>query len=197
MDIPKKYIWLLSVLLLLAPSLMAKSTEGEESYAWVKIGGISHMDAPYDVSQFYLNLHYYSSITGEGGGAFDCCVQIPFKWSPRMHVDIRWKLVSRSSSLEQVGGESRANIVGIYKAIVPIEKYSFPQTLLVHFFPGNRVRIISSSLSPNNEKYPISKNINREKKLSTEGELISTILTEDEKNYLKLIREKDLGENNE
>lgn len=99
----------------------------------------------YRISRFYIdyiNRDYAGLTFQEAGTAYS--VNLPKKWRPDMKAVVRWEVNDWSqvspTDIEQ-GNYRGIKSVGIFSAIVPVEKYDKPASVMVNFFPGNKVRI--------------------------------------------------------
>ena len=112
------------------------------------ITGYNH--TPDYIHRFYLddagggNVRAYG-----GGGSFVCCATYARKWHPDMRVKVRW---STSSSDPEATGKETEPVW--HEKVVPIEKFSSPEIVNVHFLPKGEVRIVISGKSADHEQYP-------------------------------------------
>jgi hypothetical protein len=82
-----------------------------------------------------------------GGGAFNCCINIPRHWKPGMKVEVDWEYGS--------GDDHPAPPP--QTAMVEIPEYT-PESLgniQVHFYPGHKVIVISSFCGLGHPWYPM------------------------------------------
>lgn len=125
----------------------------------VGVIGVQHMGPNFNVSEFYIDNAGGGNIprTGGGGGNI-CCAALPKKWHPGMTALVRWSVGDWShENRAEIEAENYTSIKsgGLFKATVPIEKYDTPDDIYVHFFPGGKVRVISSNLGVLHPDYPI------------------------------------------
>lgn len=126
----------------------------------VAVFGVQHLGNKYSVSSFYVNKYGGVNIQrGSGESGLVCCVMIPVIWRPNVVIEIQWEVQDWSKeNFEEVenGNFKSISSVGIYSAQVPLEKYSKPGDLYVHFFSGGKVRIVSTMYSTLSPLHPIN-----------------------------------------
>jgi hypothetical protein len=132
------------VFLLLASMSMAacqKRSQDKDDVP-VTVSGVDHLLPDYlTVQRFTINGEDMGR--AGGGGSSVCCVTLPRKWHPDMTVKVAWNV----TNWRDCKGQD-------YEATVPIEKYSEPGYVFVHFLPGGQVRIFSSELDgPESPRY--------------------------------------------
>ena len=107
----------------------------------VSIGAVNHTN--YYLYEFYVNGAMGPNVDQY---SFDipstCCVRLPREWRPDLQVTVKWNMtVNHKASWKT--------------KVVPIEQYTEPGSIYVHFFPNDEVRVVSSNLDPNHENHPI------------------------------------------
>jgi len=98
----------------------------------------------------------YFSLNGSGGvdvrqGSVSgerCCVVIPNVWRPGLKATVTWRYVP-------VDGEAIESTAVITQE-VELPKYPHPDSIRVHFFENNKVKIVVSKCSPKHPFYPLS-----------------------------------------
>ena len=110
----------------------------------VGLTGIDHLADHLSVQEFSVD--GTSGAQAGKGGRTVCCVSLPTHWQPGMTVKVKWNV----TNWRDCTGEE-------HEAVVPVEKYDEAAHMYVHFFPGNKVRVISSNYYPEGANYPESK----------------------------------------
>jgi hypothetical protein len=162
-------IWLLRLLVcavavsaLLAGVRSLQATSRAESFAAVGLTGVHHMGDKFNVPQFFVDGYYGSNVGREGGGGSDvCCVSLPRRWRPGLSVEVRWAVddfTHEKPAEVEVGNFDSVVGGGTFIAQVPVERYEPAEHLWVHFFPGGKVRVISSMPGSGGPKHPIQDN---------------------------------------
>jgi hypothetical protein len=150
----------------------------------VGLTGTQHMGPNFNVSGFYVDGAYGSNVGREGGGGSDvCCVLLPNKWRPGLTAEVRWAVGDWSKeNLTETAAGNYTSITseGVYKALVPVEKYDVPGQLYVHFFIGGRVRVVSSNVGVLNKDHPIQRGDSHAIDNATVGTPIATLFTPEE-----------------
>ncbi len=111
----------------------------------VQIEGVQHLGPDYNISQFYIDGASGSNVGREGSGGGVCCANLPDKWYPGMKSVVRWSVNDWSHenrAQTSKGDYSSLKYGGTFKATVPVEKYDRVGRLVVHFFPGGKVRVV-------------------------------------------------------
>lgn len=146
----------------------------------VSVIGVHHLGSDYYIDSFYVDKHYEGNV-GEGGGGngMVCCRMLPRKWHPGLIADVRWEVdhIIRSSI---PGVAETAEVVGNFRAQVPVEAYSEPGDLYVHFFPGGRTRIVVSEFSPSGKHHPIQWDDTYAVQKAAVGTTVTTLFTVEE-----------------
>jgi hypothetical protein len=157
---------------------------GHKDLAGVSVIGFHHMGREFSVNEFTIDLGYYGEAGFEGSGtSVVCCVALPRKWRPGMMVDVRWS----ASDLHDIydvetskNDYSRAKFLGYYRANVEVERYERAGDLIVHFFPKNKVRVVSSDMPPQGEGHPIALHDVNAARLATQGYRIEALWSAEE-----------------
>ncbi|TFW33606.1 DUF3304 domain-containing protein [Massilia horti] len=186
---------LLALAVIGACAVGALINKDKAEYIGVNIGSDHHMGEDYSVYQFFIDGNYGGNIDrGGGGGGMVCCIGIPEKWREGLFVDVRWEVFHWLD-----GGAKRpltsqdVESAGIYRAAkVPVEKYSKPGDLWVHFFPNGRVRVVVSNSGSEHPAHPVKHNEPRDALTASAGTLIAEFFTKDEleKNQKKTKEER-------
>lgn len=163
----------------------AKLTRAEmKNFIPVDITGVQHMGANFNVPEFYVDGAWGSNVGREGGGGSSvCCVVLPRKWREGITVEIRWSVTDwgkENVKETDIGNYSSLITEGTYKAKVPLEKFSAPGDLYVHFFRNGKVRVLSSQTYPENSAHPIQYGDEHAAELATKGERIREMFTAEE-----------------
>jgi hypothetical protein len=123
------------------------------------VEGYHHFPPRFLVTEYHINNSVGGSVWfGDSGGDRNCCIRIPERWRKGLVADVRWVVWDWSAVAESDFRELRvakAKMEGIYRASVPVEQYDEADTLYVHFFPGGKVRVISSNYYPESGDSPI------------------------------------------
>ena len=166
--------------LLLGLTACANLTAQRASGDFVPVGvvGVQHMGPDFNVAVFYIDGAGGSNVgRGGGGGGSLCCASLPRKWRPSMTTVVRWSV-----------NDWQKDTGYAYKAVVPIEKYDDPGRIYVHFFPGGKVRVISSNLGVLHPDYPILYGPHDDA-TATEGVAVEELFSPEEKEERK--RQRD------
>lgn len=141
---------------------------------------VHHLGEDYLISRFYVNKSIMDSVgEGGGGGSRMCCVSLPDKWNPRLSAEVRWEVHKLIRSYDH-GPSQTAELVGMYKAQVPIEIYDKPSHFWVHFYSGGKVRIVVSPFSFDRENHPIRWGDEQSSRFASSGENLQYFFTADE-----------------
>ncbi|MBW8809267.1 MAG: DUF3304 domain-containing protein [Lysobacter sp.] len=91
-----------------------------------------------------------SNAEPEAGAGATCCVQIPKRWHPGLQAKVKW-------SYSRLANDKRP-IPPPREATVDIPDYNArgPGSLQVHFYPGEKLKIVISSLGIEHPYYPMS-----------------------------------------
>lgn len=146
----------------------------------VSVIGVHHLGSDYYVDRFYVDKYYEGNVSqGGGGDGMVCCRILPRRWHAGLKVDIRWKVdhIIRSSI---PGAPEKAELVGNYRAQVPVEAYSDSDDLYVHFFPGGRVRVVVSGFSATGKGHPIQWQDPQAIKKATIGATVNRLFSAEE-----------------
>ena len=104
--------------------------------------------APVNHTGYYLYEFYVNGAMGPHTERYGftvpgiCCVQVPREWRPDLKVTVKWNMtVNHKASWKT--------------KVVPVEQYTEPGSIYVHFFPNDEIRVVLSNLDPNHENHPI------------------------------------------
>lgn len=151
--------------------------------AGVSVIGFHHMGQEFAVNELTIDLGYIGDTGFEGSGtSIVCCVALPRKWRPGLMVDVRWALYDIRNIDDELGRKdySKARFLGYYRANVEVERYEQASDMVVHFFPGKKVRIVSSGDLPRSEYHPIRLRDPNAARIATQGYRIEALLSEAE-----------------
>ena len=130
----------------------------EASLAPVSLGAAHHLGEKFNIPEFYVDRNISLSVGREGGSGTTCCMLLPRVWRPGLSVEVRWELDdwSNESPDELLPGKSDSlGSGGLFIAQVPVERYEHAEQVWVHFFKGNKVRVVSSSIGSEGTHHPI------------------------------------------
>src|SRR5450830_717554 len=123
--------------------------------------GVGHLGRMTGIPQYFVNGYWGGNVPGGGGGGGSvCCVQLPAKIpSVPYMVTVQWRTCD-VSHIKFVDGK-RVNpkdrcIPSEHEATVPVH-YADSElgNTAVHFLPGNKIEVWSSTrFSPNASNYP-------------------------------------------
>ncbi|MES2127137.1 MAG: DUF3304 domain-containing protein [Pseudomonadota bacterium] len=167
----------------------------DDKFVAVNVLGVQHMGMNFKIDEFYIDRGSYGSAGRErDAGAFQCCMRLPKEWHPGMTVDLRWEISDWSQADPQqidAGDLSSVTNGGIYKAIVPIEKYTTPGDIYVHFFLDKKVRIVVSNVLPESKRHPIPFTDEPTNSDATVGKKVTKVFTPLEMAELRKKRDED------
>jgi hypothetical protein len=150
---------LVGVAFYVATDLWPKSGNEDDELLPAGITGVNHLGPKYNIGEFYVNGYYASNVGREGGGGGTvCCAMIPRKWRPGLVVEVKWGVNDWSKEVRaEIDAQNYRSLSteGLYIATVPVEKYDPASDVVVHFFPGGKVRVLSSMLDVMHPDYPI------------------------------------------
>jgi hypothetical protein len=150
----------------------------------VGLTGTQHMGPNFNVSGFYVDGAYGSNVGREGGGGSDvCCVLLPNKWRPGLTAEVRWAVGDWSKeNLTETAAGNYTSITseGVYKALVPVEKYEEPGKVYVHFFKGGKVRVVSGPFGYGSKEHPIQRDDPHAADTATIGTRVNALFTPEE-----------------
>jgi hypothetical protein len=155
----------------------------EDQFTGVGLTGVQHIGPDFNISDFYIDGYSGSNVgRGGGGGGHVCCVSIPNKWRPGLAVEVRWAVGnwSKENRQELAAGNYKSITFERYKAIVPLEKYDALGQLYVHFFPGGKVRVVSSNPGSESPDHPVRRNDPRAADSATAGMPVKELFTKEE-----------------
>ncbi|WP_198173384.1 DUF3304 domain-containing protein [Cupriavidus sp. USMAA2-4] len=127
--------------------------DADKAYINASIGPVNH------TSQFL----YGFTVNGQFGAnaraygadiASTCCVRLPRVWRPGLTIDIRYDLTLDNGSKHNWKT----------KKGVPVEPYTEPGSVYVHFFPDDQIRVVVTNWAPNAAEHPIPFPVNPNKK---------------------------------
>lgn len=112
---------------------------------------------------------------------------LPRKWRPGLTAEIRWSVAdwSKEKNIETKAGNYQSVAWKNYKAIVPIERYERVEKLYVHFFPGGKVRAVSTIVGAEGPRHPIHRDDPTAEATATTGNLIDALFNESERAEIK------------
>lgn len=173
-----------ALILLVGAVVAAKFTSAQSSkFIPVQIYAVQHMGTNFNIPEFYVNGTWGSNVARTGDGGSVCCVMLPRKWREGIIVEIRWSVTDWSKeNIQETDKGNYSSLVteGKYKANVPLEKFSAPGAVYVHFFHGGKVRVLSSQLYPENPAHPIQTGDERAGDTATQGKDVTELFSADE-----------------
>lgn len=141
----------------------------------VAVNGVNHMRDGNSIGEYYIDGGAMGPIGAEGGGGrLICCVLLPEVWRPGLQVELRWAVVDH-------GIRKRVP----YKAQVPVEKYTEPGELVVHFFRDRSARVVSSNYDVLSSSHPVAWSAVDGGAFATKGQRIAELFTSDELDQLE------------
>lgn len=131
----------------------------EEEMEGVSYQGANHSD----IAAMYVTLN------GEGGimianehgySGNICCVNVPKKWRSGLTVTVGWQdegsWLLDGSGKEVIRNGNTVLVPAPRKSkTVQIPEYTTPETLWVHFFPNDEVKVVMSKYWPGHAKHPL------------------------------------------
>jgi hypothetical protein len=145
--------------------------------------GYQHIGPNFNIAEFYVNGYDGSNVGREGGGGSKvCCVVLPKKWRPGLVVEVRWAVGDWSKeNRAEINAQNYKSITyTCFKARVPVEKYETVGRVFVHFFPGGKVRVVSSAISVLGSLHPVQRNDPHAADTATSGQRIGAIFSDAE-----------------
>lgn len=174
---------LLTFLLGLSSKLHAQPLQ--ENTVTASLTGVHHLGPNHLIYKFHVNKSISDNISrGGGGGSEVCCIMLPRSWTPTLLADVRWLVVHFIKSADPTASE-KSEIEGIYHALVPIEKYTEPGNLYVHFFPNGRVRVVVSTFTSDSEEHPVKPGDSSASRIASVGRAARALFTPAEEAELK------------
>ena len=118
--------------------------DDDKRYLNVSLGGVNHTGQY--LYSFSVNGYFGGNVNKyAGGSAGICCVRIPRIWRPGLTVDIQYDLLIND------GKDDNWKT----KKGVPVEPYTEPGSVYVHFFPNDEIRVVVSNPGPRSTLHPI------------------------------------------
>ncbi|WP_439685839.1 Lipoprotein [Cupriavidus oxalaticus] len=118
--------------------------DNDDSYINASIGPVNHTSQ--FLYGFYVNGAFGANARAYGWDyAGTCCVRLPRVWRPGLTVDIRYDLLIND------GKDDNWKT----KKGVPVEPYTKPGSVYVHFFPNDEIRVVVTNWAPNADEHPI------------------------------------------
>ena len=156
----------------------------DSNFTPVSLTGVQHIGPDFNISDFYVNGTSGSNVgRGGGGGGIVCCVALPKKWHPDLAAEVRWAVGDWSKeNLTETAAGNYTSITseGVYKALVPVEKYEEPGKVYVHFFKGGKVRVVSGPFGYGSKEHPIQRDDSHAIENATAGTPIAALFTPEE-----------------
>jgi len=123
--------------------------DNDRAYINASIGPVNHTDQ--FLYGFRVNGAFGANANAYGGGlAGTCCVRLPRVYRPGLTVDIDYDL-----TLDDGSKHNWKTKIG-----VPVEPYTEPGDVYVHFFPNDQIRVVVSNPGPRSSKHPIPRPVN-------------------------------------
>jgi len=176
-------------------AMSAWALRGGKDLAGVSVIGFHHMGQEFAINELTIDLGYIGDTGFEGSGtSIVCCVALPRKWRPGLMVDVRWALYDIRNIDDELGRKDyrKARFLGYYRANVEVERYEQADDLVVHFFPGKKVRVVSSSDLPPSEYHPIRLHDPRAARTATQGYRIEALWSPAEHEALDKRRKEEM-----
>lgn len=155
----------------------------EEKFVTAGLTGIQHLGSNFKIDEFNVDGTDGGNVGWEGGGgSSSCCVKIPRKWRPGLTVMVRWAASNWSKanrSETAAGNYESVSTEGMYRARIPIEKYTEAGDLYVHFFAGGKARVVSTLYS-RGIYHPILDSDDRAIEQATTGVPVDQLFTDKE-----------------
>ena len=127
--------------------------DADKRYINASLGGVNHTGQY--LYEFSVNGQFGGNVSEYGGGnAGVCCVRLPRAWQPGLTVDIHYDL-----TLDEGSRHNWKTKKG-----VPVEPYTEPGSVYVHFFPDDEIRVVVTNWHPRGEGHPIPYPVNPNKK---------------------------------
>jgi hypothetical protein len=126
---------------LVATFSACQSTAKEATFGG-DLTGIDHLADYLSVSEFSVN-GAWGAQAGTGGRT-TCCVVLPEKWHQGLVAHVKWTVSDWKNS-----GHG-----GRHEADVPVDPYSAPEHVWVHFLEDGTVRVVVSRYYPRSPDYP-------------------------------------------
>jgi len=183
--IPSFVRWRIVVLLIFIAALSGVGVMVYETFKVDKnfpttLTGVHHLGSDYYINRFYINRSISDNVgDGGGGGSKVCCLSLPRKWSPALTADVRWEVIHILRAPDPTVQDT-AEVEGIYRAQVPIEKYTKSGNFYVHFFPGRRVRIVVTETPSYSEDHPVQSESSLAIDNATLGYSVERMFTDEE-----------------
>lgn len=146
MNFLARHKWKISIVVIVTASAAVLLAREEEKIL-VSVVPVHYFPPEHRVDEFYINSFYYSHSNFDGLPTSGiCCIWIPEKWRSDLEVDVSWS--ASDWTLTPIDDKEHFNpkkirIVGTYRAKVPVERYTEPGDLYVHFFDEGKVRVVS------------------------------------------------------
>lgn len=176
---------LLAAVIALVTVALYRSVRAElhrDSLALVGLTGTHHIGPNFNIAEFYVNGKYESNVGREGYGGDMCCVLLPKKWRSGLVVEVRWAVGDWSKeNRTEIDAQNYESITyTCFKAVVPVEKYETPERLFLHFFPGGKVRAVSSIFTVLGASHPVQRGDLRATDAATVGQRVDAIFSDAE-----------------
>ena len=109
--------------------------DDDKAYFNASLGGVNH------TGQYLYGFSVNGAFGGNareygGGNAGVCCVRLPEVYRPGLSVDIKYDLTLEDGSKHNWKTQKG----------VPVEPYTEPGSLYVHFFKNDNIRVVVSSI---------------------------------------------------
>ncbi|WP_084085020.1 DUF3304 domain-containing protein [Cupriavidus sp. USMAA2-4] len=118
--------------------------DDDKRYINAAIGPVNHTGQ--FLYGFTVNGQFGANARAYGADiASTCCVRLPRVWRPGLTIDIRYDLTLDNGSKHNWKT----------KKGVPVESYTEPGDVYVHFFPNDEIRVVVSNPGPRSTLHPI------------------------------------------
>ena len=150
-----------------------------DSHIPITLTAVHHLGSDYRISEYYVDKFGGNSVNERGYSGIICCRMLPRNWTYGLRANVRWEVRHIITSPDPATPKTE-EVVGIYQAQVPVEKYFKPDRLWVHFFPKGRVRLVVSPDDSDSENHPTFPNDEQAAARGTIGTANDTLFTEEE-----------------
>ena len=122
--------------------------DSDKAYFNASIGGVNHTGQY--LYGFSVNGSFGGNVSEYGAGnAGVCCVRLPRVYRPGLTVDIKYDLTLDDGTKHNWKTKNG----------IPVEPYTEPGDVYVHFFPNDQIRVVVSNAGPGS-RHPIPSPVN-------------------------------------
>lgn len=144
--------WVLLIGLSIALGGCFEEQKTSVDYQGANHTGISAIDVTINGAGGIMNVRKH----GYGGNV--CCVNVPQTWRSDLTVTIgwqdegKWLLDEKGNVVKRGGGDVLIPSPRKFKTVT-VPKYDTPETLWIHFFPNDEIKVVMSKYAPWNPKH--------------------------------------------